>query len=171
MLKAFENQLKELAQNDSDCFHRHLRDRVGKKATSVLEDRLKEIILLMPELVGRIYFHWNRSGNESKTRFLGGYVLTYLYVPDDFLSVNEWGLFGYLDDAYLVAKIYTQVVDDILKNKGKVAGIDLKYYDQSKFLKRYVRGVIPHETQKIDEMVSQLSEGSDVNYQTIFSGV
>lgn len=168
MLKAMKQQLITLAETDKQIFHVHLRGRVGKKATHILEDKLKEIIVLMPDLVSRIYMHWNQSGNESKVKKMGGYLLTYLYTPDDFLSTKEWGLFGYLDDAYFVAKVYTQVIDELKQSKRKIAGIDQKYYDQAKYLKRYVRGVIPKEAKKIDEMVLELVKGNEKIYEEIF---
>lgn len=168
MLKAMKEQLKTLAQEDQQGFHLHLRSRVGKKATAILEDKLKEIIVLMPDLVNRIFAHWNKSENQSKVKKIGGYLLTYLYTPEDFLSTKEWGLFGYLDDAYFAAKIYTQVIDELKASGGKVSGVDIKYYDQAKYLKKYVRGVILKETQKIDEMIFELKDGKSKIYEELF---
>ncbi|MCA9400054.1 MAG: hypothetical protein KC713_00385 [Candidatus Omnitrophica bacterium] len=168
MLKAMKEQLKTLATTDQKNFHIHLRDRVGKKATAILEERLKEIIILMPDLVNRIYLHWNRSAHDSKVKSIGGYLLTYLYTPEDFLPTSDWGLFGYLDDAYLVAKVYTQVIDELKSNQTNISGIDAEYYDQAIYLKRYVRGVIPRETKKIDEMVEQLVQGNNKLFEEIF---
>lgn len=168
MLKAMQEQLKTLAENDHTNFHLNLRKRVGKKATVILEEKLKEIIIVMPDLVSRIYFYWDKSNNTSEVKKLGGYLLTYLYTPEDFLSTKEWGLFGYLDDAYFVAKMYTQVIDEVKFSNEDVDGIDLKYYDQAKYLKTYVRGVIPKETEKIDEMILQLKEGNVELYEGMF---
>ena len=168
MLKAMKEQLKYLAENDKQNFHVHLRARVGKKATAILEDRLAEIIVLMPDLVSRIYLYWNKSDNQSDVKKLGGYLLTYLYTPEDFLPTTQWGLFGYLDDAYLVAKMYTQVIDEVKDSHRKVLGIDLKYYHQAKYLKKYVRGVIPKETKRIDDMIQQLKEGKKEIYHQMF---
>jgi hypothetical protein len=168
MLTAMKEQLKTLAQTDQQNFHKHLRDRVGKKATAILEGKLKEIIILMPDLVSRIFSHWNRSENQSKVKKMGGYLLTYLYTPEDFLSVKEWGLFGYLDDAYFAAKMYTQVIDEVKESGGMIAGVDIKYYEQAKYLKKYVRGVIPKETQKIDEMIFELKDGNSSTYEDLF---
>lgn len=169
MLRAMKEQLKTLAEQDQQNFHVHLRGRVGKKATTILEGKLTEIIVLMPDLVSRIYLYWNQSDNSSEVKQIGGYLLTYLYTPEDLLSTSEWGLFGYLDDAYFVAKVYTQVIDEVRAAGGKVAGIDLKYYDQAKYLKKYVRGVIPKESKKLDEMVQQLKLGDNKMYQEIFT--
>lgn len=168
MLRAMKEQLKLLSETDQSNFHVHLRGRVGKKATAILEDKLKEIIVLMPDLVERIYKYWDRSDNQSKVKNLGGYLLTYLYTPEDFLSAKEWGLFGYLDDAYFVAKMYTQVIDEVKDSGGKVDRVDLKFYDQAKYLKKYVRGVIPKESEKIDQMIFQLKENNNQMYKEIF---
>ncbi len=168
MLKAMKEQLKFLSEDDAQNFHVHLRGRVGKKATAILEEKLKEIIVLMPDLVSRIYTHWNKSENQSEVKKMGGYLLTYLYTPEDFLSTKEWGLFGYLDDAYFVAKMYTQVIDEVKEANGKIAGIDIKYYDQAKYLKKYVRGVIPKETKKIDAMIFELKTGNKKIYEELF---
>ena len=168
MLRAMQEQLKILTETDSENFHIHLRARVGKKATAILEDKLKDIIVLMPDLVSRIYLYWNKTKNKSEVKKLGGHLLTYLYTPEDFLSIKEWGLFGYLDDAYFVAKIYTQVIEEVKNSKDRIASIDIKYYDQAKYLKKYVRGVIPKETKKIDQMILQLKEGNSEIYSEIF---
>lgn len=163
-----KEQLKTLAQTDKQSFQIYLRERVGKKATAILKDKLKEIIILMPDLVSRIFMYWNKSDNKSKIKKMGGYLLTYLYTPEDFLSTKEWGLFGYLDDAYFTAKIYTQVIDEIKESGGKIAKSDSKYYEQAKYLKKYVRSVIPKETKKIDEMIYELKEGKSKLYENVF---
>lgn len=168
MLKAMQEQLKILSETDKENFHIHLRARVGKKATAILEDKLKEIIVLMPDLVSRIYLYWNGTDKKSEIKKLGGYLLTYLYTPEDFLSIKEWGLFGYLDDAYFVSEIYTQVIEEVKNLDGKIAGIDFKYYDQAKYLKKYVKGVIPKEAKKIDQMILQLKKGNSEMYSQIF---
>ena len=169
MLRAMKEQLKTLAETDHQQFHANLRACVGKRATAVLEEKLKEIILLMPDLVSRIYVHWSKSDGKSEAKRIGGYLLTYLYTPEDFLSTKEWGLFGYLDDAYFVAKVFTQVIDEAQSSNIRVSGKDLKYYDQAKYLKKYVRGVIPKEAEKIDAMVSELKAGHSKLYEEIFS--
>lgn len=169
MLKAMKQQLVSLSEEDKENFHANLRARVGKRATAVLEERLKEIIVLMPDLVSRVYHYWNGSGSQSDIKKMGGYLLTYLYTPEDFLSTKEWGLFGYLDDAYFVAKVFTRVIDEVRAEGGRVAGKDLKYYDQAKYLKKYVRGVIPKEAEKIDAMIEEIKQGKSTLYETIFS--
>lgn len=168
MLKAMKEQLKHLAQTDQEYFHRYLRERVGKKATALLEEKLKEIIIIMPDLVTRVYFHWQRSPHPSPVKKLGGFLLTYLYTPEDFLSAKEWGLFGYLDDAYLVAKIYTRVIDEVREDHHRITKQDEQYYDLAKYLKKYVRGVIPKESKKIDEMLVHLEQGELKEFQEIF---
>ncbi len=168
MLKAMKEQLLTLAKDEDGRFHLMLRRKVGKRATVMLEERVKKIITLMPDFVNRIYHHWNRSEAHSSTKQLGGYLLTYLYEPEDFISNTEWGLFGYVDDAYFVAKIYTIVIDEEMVCHGKVAGIDSGFYEDAKYLMRYVRGVIPEETKKIDEVIIGLLQGDTEPYLKAF---
>ena len=99
---------------------------------------------------------------------MGGYLLTYLYEPEDFISNTEWGLFGYVDDAYFVAKVYMIVIDEEMARQGKVAGIDAGFYEDAKYLMRYVRGVIPEETKKIDEVIIGLLQGNTEPYLKAF---
>lgn len=164
-----KEQLISLSQTDQANFHVHLRARVGKRATAVLEERLKDIIILMPDLVSRVYYYWNRSDSKSEAKKIGGYLLTYLYTPEDFLSTKVWGLFGYLDDAYFVAKVFTAVIDEVEAEGGRVAVKDQKSYEQAKYLKKYVRGVIPKEAEKIDAMIEELKQGKSTLYEAIFS--
>jgi hypothetical protein len=156
MLKAVKEQLKTLLRADQQSFHAHLRQRVGKKATVNLEDRLKEIIVLMPDLISRIHRHWNRSQKRSHLKKIGGFLLAYLYAPEDLVLTEEWGLFGYLDDAYFTAKMYIQVIDELKEAGAKIAGIDSRYYGQAKNLIKYIRVVIPKETRKIDVKILEL---------------
>ncbi len=158
MLRAMKEQLKYLAQDEDKKFHLTLRERVGKRATDILESKLKKIIILMPDLVEKMYSYWQNEKTNSKMKKLGSYLLTYLYLPKNFIPQKEWGLFGYLDDAYFVAKMYTTVIEEIQLAGGKIKVSDIPLYDEVKMLKKDVRIVIPKECSQIDEMILELSE-------------
>ena len=164
MLKAMKEQLKSLAKDENKAFHVHLRQKVGKKATAILEERLKKIIVFMPDLVGRVYDHWRVQPYASPSKRLSAYVLTYLYLPKDFLPEDEWGLYGYLDDAYMVAKIYTKIIEDIEISGHKMTATDRQLYEEVKFLKKSIHIVIPNVCEKIDQMVLELSQGKQDAY-------
>lgn len=159
-----KEQLKLLAQDQDGKFHAILRGRVGKRATRILETRLKQIIVLMPDLVEKIYSYWQSNKTPTETKKLGSYLLTYMYLPNNFISQKEWGLFGYLDDAYFVSKMFTAVIEDLQAHGCKVRSEDLIFYEEIKMLKQSVRIVIPKESLKIDEMIRELSNGKQEQF-------
>ena len=167
MLVAFKEELKRLAADPKDDFFGKVKKRVGKKATQLLEKRLKQIILIMPSLVRRIRFHWEAQQSDAAIKKMGGFVFAYMYHPNDFLSKDEHGLFGYLDDAYLIASVYERV----LKGSVKPSKEDLKYLETISKSKKYVQAVIPDETLKIEEMVEgALRDGRYEKFAGAFKG-
>lgn len=149
MLAAVKEELKRMAADPKDDFHGKVKKRVGKKATQILEKRLKQIILLMPSLMKRIRIHWEAEGTDVEIKKLGGFVFAYMYHPHDFLSKDEHGLFGYLDDAYLVVNVYERVLQGV----PSLSEEDQEFLEIITKTKKYVKAVIPDETQKIEEMV------------------
>ena len=163
MLAAFKEELKRLAVDPKDSFHQKIRSRIGKRATEILEKRLKQLILIMPGLVRRIHVHWSVSEAGSEVKRLGGFVFTYLYQPHDFLPEDEHGLFGYLDDAYLVLIVYEKVVRISSSEGNKLSQDDIDYLKTIQSSKRYVKAVIPKETRKIEEMIEKAVQKGEFN--------
>lgn len=156
MLTAFEMQLKRLANDPGDKFHENIRKRVGKRATSMIEMRLKNMILRTPKLLNQARIYWGRDKMPSEVKRLSGFVMTYIYHPQDFLPDDEYGLFGYLDDAYLVAIVYEEILRNIIRLGRGLNESDAKYFNEIKTLKRSVKAVIPNEAKKIEKMVKGL---------------
>ncbi len=153
MLNAFKEELKRLAVDPLDPFHQKVRERIGKRATLIVEKRLKQLILLMPGLVRRMHAHWAGSSSGSEIKKLGGFMFIYLYQPKDFLPEDDHGLFGYLDDAYLVLIVYEKVVRLKANAEGVIDKDDEQYLKLIQESKRHVKAVIPKETKKIETMV------------------
>ena len=57
-------------------------------------------------MIAQLQSWGNDSRIPSNEKKLHGFMSTYLYHPVDFLPESGGGLFGYLDDAYLVGSIY-----------------------------------------------------------------
>ncbi len=171
MLTAFKEQLRTLAADPKDGFHVKIRKRVGKRATLLLEKRLKRTILLMPGLVARIYRHWREETASGEVKKLGGFLLTYLYHPADFLPEKVHGLFGYLDDAYLVLGVYEKVVRDVSMNGAKLSDWDKKFLEEFPLLRKSVRQVIPDEAEKVDALIQGIGEGRNEVFESLFSEV
>lgn len=169
MLSTLKDQLKQMADDPQDAFHAHIRRRVGKKATALLEKRLRHLILLMPGMVSRIYDAWSRIRTPAKSKNLGGFLLSYMYHPQDFLSEKEHGLFGYLDDAYLVALVYERVYKDLNHAGIRLDVSDEKLLENLVSFKKAARIVIAKESTKIENMLQEVERGSSETYYQVFN--
>ena len=168
MLRALKEQLKVLALDQDAKFHDVLRKRVGKKATELFENRMKQFIMLMPDLVERIYYYYgNLQKDNSKTKELGSFVLTYLYHPDDLIS-EDWGLFGYLDDAYFVAVVFEKIIAEVSQEDQLLIEPDKTFNETIRHLKVSARSVIPEEALKIDQMIADIVKGDKARFLAMF---
>ena len=158
MLGAFKNKLKLLARDPQDPFTDRIRKLVGSREAVFYEDPLRRMILAIPEMITQIRTWTDVAGPPSPLRRLHEFALAYLYNPTDFLPEKNHGLFGYVDDAYLVACVY-----DRTTHETEWAGI--KPYTESPVLDRDVptwleitRRLLPKVTSKIDDMLDKLTE-------------
>ena len=168
MLQEWKEQLRLLASAPDSQFHLNIRERVGKKATAILEKKLKELIFLMPNLVSRTYAYWAKQKSSSKVKKMAGFLLVYLYHPKDFLP-EECGLFGYLDDAYLAALVYERVLKEASSDLEGLTVIDQGFLERVESLKHSAKMVIPKEAQAIDRMVEEILEGSQREFVGLFT--
>jgi hypothetical protein len=163
MLRAMKEQLVYLVKEDRGQLKSLLIKRIGNKANEELEERLKRIIVLTPDLIARIYFYWSRSKTSSKTKILGGYILTTLYSPLDSYNQQDKIIVGYLSSAYLVAKFYTAIIDNV-EERVLITHDDYAMYENSKFLKKAVREVMPQEALKTDLVLENILQGHESLY-------
>lgn len=168
MLRAFKDRLKELAADPEDTFRFSLRKRVGKRATQLFEKRLRKIILLMPGLISRAYRHWQSENASPDVKKLGGFLLTYLYHPRDFLPEEDYAFFGYLDDAYLVLIVYESVLRDLQRDDVSLDGWDQEFLENFPIWKKSVRQVIPDEAGKIEAMLKGILESREDALDALF---
>ena len=169
MLKAFKDQLRVLSIDPKDQFHMFIRKRVGKKATQILEKKLKKLILLTPGLVSRIYSVWSGLKAPLEIKRASGFLLTYMYHPKDFLAEDSLGLFGYLDDAYLVATVYERLIDELNERGLGATQDDERMASEIRSLKKSAKLVIRPEAEKIEKMVAEILEGKRETFNAIFN--
>ena len=169
MLKAFKDQLRVLSIDPKDQFHMFIRKRVGKKATQLLEKKLKKLILLTPGLVSRIYSLWSGFKAPLEIKRTSGFLLTYMYHPKDFLAEDSLGLFGYLDDAYLVATVYEQLIEELSERGFDLTQEDERTVSEIRNLKKSAKIVIRSEAEKIEKMVAEILEGKKETFNAIFN--
>ena len=159
MLKALKNQLVQLSEINGDGFASKIRFRVSMEEGDAAVASLRNLILMMPELISQIRSWMNDPRVPERDKKLHGFMLTYLYHPIDFLPDSDHGLYGYLDDAYFVGCIYINSMQHMdfgsrrsQPNTEPLETAVPKWLDMT-------RKVLPHETKKIDEMISELLQG------------
>jgi len=168
MLRALKEQLKVMALDEDNKFHEVLRKRVGKRATGLFENRTKQFILLMPDVVERIHYYYGHLQKEnSKTKKLGGYLLTYLYHPQDLIG-EEWGLLGYLDDAYFAAVVFEKIIKEVTREDQLLVEPNKEFNESLRDLKVTARSVIPEQAKRIDEMIEEIIKGETGIFMSTF---
>lgn len=169
MLKAFYRQLRYLAGAKDDPFHVHVQNRVGKRAVAALEDELRKAILLMPDIMSRISVLWSRLEERSRVKEVGSYFIAYMYNPQDFIPEDEAnGLFGYLDDAYLVSLVYDLLTEDLIHSGEYLSKEDEHLRKMVVGFKRKIKSVIPVEAAKIQQMIGEIMVGEDFTFSGLF---
>ena len=158
MLNAFKAQLKGLSEDPRDPFHLKVRKRVGKRATLLLEKRLRQLILITPEVIQRVYLLWKQFPIDAPARRVSGYLLTYLYHPQDFLPEDQHGLFGYLDDAYFSALVYEYVLGAVEGTGYRPTALDKLFVKDISNMKASAKLVIPIEAEKIEAMFNEIQK-------------
>lgn len=168
MLRALDERLKRLLKDSKDDFHDQIRSRIGKKATHLFEQRLKNLICLMPQLISRGLGYCKRKEVPTEIKKSIGFVLTYLYHPKDFLPEDDGKLFGYLDDAYCVALVYEKVLKNLRKARVKLAPFDKDFLKQFALTKRSIKSIIPEEGRAISEMIARMFKGNCGSFYAVF---
>ncbi len=157
MLKALKNQLKLLSMDPKDPFTSEIRRRVGPREAVHLEDPLRHMVLHLPEMIAQIRRWSSASDISQETKRLHEFILAYLYNPSDFLPEKTLGLFGYLDDAYVVASAYQRTAqsDDWAELKPLVddVGLSIRVPDWMAM----ARELLPHETARIEQMLDMIT--------------
>ncbi|MFC1678946.1 hypothetical protein ACFL2T_01910 [Elusimicrobiota bacterium] len=159
MLRALGEQLKLLAADPSNNFAAALRRLTGPREAARYGQPLRRMILAMPPMIVQLRTWADRSGLPARVIRMQRFALDYLYDPIDFLPMNGSELFRYLDDAYLVARIFQITLADHdafgAKNQGDNRAL-------AKSVPEWIalaRQVLPKETSKIDELLDEVARG------------
>lgn len=168
MLKNIEDRLKRLAADDKNDFHNQIRKRVGKRATPILEQRLKDLICLMPQLLARTMAHCDHNKIPAEIKKSIGFALSYFYHARDYLPEGDQGLFGYLDDAYSVGLVHRKVLLFLKRSTVKLTPSDEVFLKQFSLVERSVKAVIPDEARKVSDMMAGIFEGANESFYAAF---
>ena len=168
MLQALKSQLKTLAADPHDEFSTQIRRLVGAYEAVHYTKPLRSLILVMPELIAQIRTWMEAPGIPAQLKRVHGFLLSYLYHPTDFLPESD-GLFGYLDDAYLVGRVYARTMQQLdhrtrrtLPNLADLSGQMATWLDLA-------RRLLPTETQQIDHLLDEIVAGRSEAFRHLMS--
>lgn len=170
MLRAFKSQLLELANHKEDSISKRISQCLAKADCKKEAEQVRNFILVIPEMIQQIRAWTEEDKLQASIKRLHGYTLTYLYHPHDFLPEEPYGLFGYLDDAYLVGKVYAYTL--LQSEPSKLRFIS----DQTNFSKvigswlDLTRKILPNETQQIDDLFHKLTLGDESSFKKVMAG-
>ncbi len=165
MLSALDHQLRSLAQNSYDRFKEEISERENGKITEEQLAALKEFIFLLPATLKQLSIYWNQKDTPPDAKRVSGFIITYIYQPNDFLPEAHHGLFGYLDDAYLVVQAYLKIQDHFLRDWHEKSPEELDLIERARQLIIAPQLIIPDVTAKIDRMVDSLIEGDAAEFE------
>ncbi len=164
MLEALKERLKQLAVLPVNGFADRVRHRSPGARTDDTAKELHAFVMVMPDMIAQLRAWIDEPDMPATLKELHGYLLTYLYHPVDFLSEDEEGLFGYLDDAYMVGSIYARIYNQMhYVTRRHLPRMEEVSQQLPAWLKR-TECLLPAETRKISLMIDELSEGNPTSF-------
>lgn len=152
MMRAFKERLKEMAADPKEPFSEIVRRRVGKTRAPALSVSLRNLTVLLPDLLGSLHA-WSGDARVPETvRRASGDLLTYMYHAKDFIH-DDQGLFGYSDDAYMAGSVYAAFLES---GGGRGASPSLK---EVRAMLSAAREVLPRECAQMDLVLEDLLSG------------
>jgi uncharacterized membrane protein YkvA (DUF1232 family) len=159
VLNALKNQLVLLAGQEQERFVAEIERRCHPPSAANTAAALRELIVAMPDLIAQLRAWAGDPRIPRDQKQLQGFLLTYLYHPKDLLPEADWGLFGYLDDAYLVGRIYLDTLRTMRDSPASLPSVEAFGAAVPAWLE-FARQVIPVESAKIDLLLNELRAGT-----------
>lgn len=169
MLRALGEQLKMLAADPKNHYASTIRQLTGPREAVRYGQPLRRMILALPLMIAQLRRWTDGSGLPVRVIRMQRFALAYLYDPIDFLSADSSGLFRYLDDAYLIARIYHLTLSDHdgsgIKNNGNDPALTKSVSDWIELTRR----LLPKETSRIDAMLGEVALGRSASSKRTIS--
>jgi len=162
MLQALQNHLRQLASQDNDKFREEITARFKTKATDEQVQAIKDFIFLMPPTLKVLSQYWNDKKTPANVRNIARMIIAYVFHPQDLLSEEKHGLFGYLDDSYLVVSTFLKIQDMYIRNWDEKSELERDLIERAKTLINVPRLVIPEITDKIESTIEDWLKGKVV---------
>lgn len=151
MLKALAHHLAALAETSDVCWQT-LGGDVAQGARH--EGALRGLVLVLPDLLGQTGAWFAASGETPRAlRQVYATLLSYVYHVVDVIPEEVHGFWGYLDDAYLVGRVYLETVGlHPVDSRRFDAGFDAQLGEWLAL----TRVVVPAHTRRLDTLAEHL---------------
>ncbi|MDX6767949.1 MAG: YkvA family protein [Elusimicrobiota bacterium] len=159
MLNAFNEQLKRLAADPKDGFTRRVRALAGGREAPRCCGELRALILAAPAMVARLRRWTDDAHMPPHLLRQQKFALAYLYSPYDFVPDAEHGLFGYLDDAWLVGSVFADSCRDLEALGLTLQPAERRLRDDCAAGLETARRLLPRETDAMRKLLSQVAAG------------
>ncbi|UCE67663.1 MAG: hypothetical protein JSU85_06560 [Candidatus Zixiibacteriota bacterium] len=165
MIKALSSQLKELAKSDEENFRTAIKNRLDGKATEEQISAVKEFIFLLPPTLKILNSYWDDPKTPLDVKKLSGILIAYIIRRDDLLSDEHMGLFGYLDDSYIVVSAFLKIQEMYLRDWQDKSPEERELTERARKLIVAPRIVIPDEATGIDEVMELYVRGHITSFE------
>jgi uncharacterized membrane protein YkvA (DUF1232 family) len=169
MLEQLQSRLNALAGDPSDPFTGSIRALVGPRDAVLYERPMRELILAMPAMTRQIRAWITGARFQSGIARLHGFAMSYLYSPEDLLPETRLGLFGYLDDAYLVARVYHRTLLEADCLAGGCLPADAPKPGTVNDWLLLAKRLLPRETAALDKMLDEVFMSRAGNYADLLA--
>jgi uncharacterized membrane protein YkvA (DUF1232 family) len=156
MLNALKNQLVQLSEKSMESLDKRFGEQVTFQQAKTLAPSLRNFVLSLPELLQQTRLWFESPHTPPELRRIYGYVLTYVYHTVDLVPEEDYGFWGYLDDAYLVGMAYQKALE---YNQYQPTTLPGTFNQQLPKWLAEVRQVIPQETETLDHLFGKLLRG------------
>lgn len=156
MLKALKHQLRQLQADADKSMERRFMRQTNYAVMQSNKDILQNFVLCLPELLEQMGIWFASAQTPQPLRQTYGHLLAYVYHAGDVLSDEEYGFWGYLDDAYLVGAIYQKTLPHHPDTHRR---FDDQFDLQINTWLEATRAALPKHTAYLDTLADQLQQG------------
>ncbi len=163
MLEVLAYQLRQLADEGEEEFRAVLKSRIKGSLTEEQVKATKEFIFLLPPVLRYLSAYWNDKKAPRELRRFSSNIIAYIYHPHDYLAEEELGLFGYLDDAYVVVSAFLKIQETYLKDWQEKSREELELVERARELISVPKVLIPNVTERLDKLFESWQDGKSVD--------
>lgn len=159
MAPLMQLDVRTAVKREGAALYQAVRERFPGRRSRRISRELRSFILVMPDMLRQIRAWAADDEAPSAWKRLQGYALSYLYSSEDLLPESRQGLLGYLDDAYLIGRVFEMAL--LRAAEPRLRGLpgqeDLVV--QVPRWNALTRTVIPDVADRIDQMLAELNRG------------